>query len=89
MVPVFVWFHWWQAAAVFGADVREIIPRFRFSLTFTPDVPGVVEIAPDGQPWAAYVDACEAVCEKTKKESIAANNGLVGTLVGGPNLLRK
>ncbi len=48
-----------------------------------------VEIAPDGQPWAVYVDACEAVCEKTKKESIADNNGIVGTLVGGPNLMRR
>ena len=45
-----------------------------------------VEIAPDGQPWAAYVDACAAGCEKSKQESIADNEGVVGTLVGGPKL---
>lgn len=45
-----------------------------------------VEIAPDGQPWAVYVDACAATCEKTEKESIADNEGVVGTLVGGPKL---
>ncbi len=45
-----------------------------------------VEIAPDGQPWGAYVDACLAACEKTKEEDIADNEGVVGTLVGGPRL---
>ena len=45
-----------------------------------------VEIAPDGQPWAAYVDACSDTCERTKVESLADNEGLVGTLLGGPNL---
>jgi hypothetical protein len=45
-----------------------------------------VEIAPDGQPWAVYVDACKATCEKTGAESIHDNEGIVGTLVGGPKL---
>lgn len=45
-----------------------------------------VEIAPDGQPWAAYVDACGAVCEKTAVESVQDNAGIIGTLVGGPRL---
>ena len=45
-----------------------------------------VEIAPDGHPWAAYVDACAAVCEQTKVESLHDNGGLVATLVGGPDL---
>lgn len=47
-----------------------------------------VEIAPDGTPWAAYVDACAAVCEKTHLESDHDNEGLIGTLLGGPNLRR-
>jgi hypothetical protein len=45
-----------------------------------------VEIAPDGQAWAAYVDACGAVCEKTAVESVEDNAGIIGTLVGGPRL---
>ena len=46
-----------------------------------------VEISPtDGQPWGAYVDACAKECEATGKESFADNEGLVGRLVGGPNL---
>ena len=45
-----------------------------------------VEIAPDGQPWAVYVDACGTTCEKTKVESIEDNAGLLGTLSGGPKL---
>ncbi|HWL36853.1 MAG TPA: sialidase family protein [Frankiaceae bacterium] len=47
-----------------------------------------VEIAPDGTPWGAYVDACLATCEKSKEESYADNLGVVGNLVGGPNLMR-
>ncbi|MCU1673022.1 MAG: hemagglutinin protein [Frankiales bacterium] len=47
-----------------------------------------VEIGPDGTPWAAYVDACAALCEKTGEESIHDNEGLVGRLVGGPRLDR-
>lgn len=47
-----------------------------------------VEIAPDGTPWAAYVDACAAVCEKTHVESVHDNDGVVGALFGGPNLRR-
>jgi hypothetical protein len=47
-----------------------------------------VEIAPDGAPWGAFVDACQADCEKTKVESIHDNEGVIGTLVGGPKLNR-
>ncbi len=47
-----------------------------------------VEIAPDGAPWATYVDACLATCEATKVETLDDNAGIVGTLVGGPNLKR-
>ena len=47
-----------------------------------------VEIATDGHPWAAYVDACADVCEKTGVESIHDNEGLVGTFTGGPRLDR-
>ena len=45
-----------------------------------------VEIAPDGAPWATFVDACKAACEATKVETLDDNDGLLGTLVGGPNL---
>ncbi len=45
-----------------------------------------VEIAPDGAPWATFVDACLATCEATKVETLDDNAGLLGTLVGGPNL---
>ncbi len=45
-----------------------------------------VEIAPDGSPWAAYVDACLATCEESRVQSIHDNEGVVGTLVGGPKL---
>ncbi|HVF04037.1 MAG TPA: sialidase family protein [Frankiaceae bacterium] len=45
-----------------------------------------VEIAPDGTPWGAYVDACLAACEASGVESIHDNDGLVGTMVGGPPL---
>ena len=45
-----------------------------------------VEIAPNGQPWGAFVDACAAECEKTREESIHDNQGVVGTLVGGQPL---
>jgi hypothetical protein len=47
-----------------------------------------VEIAPDGTPWAVYVDACAATCEKTRTESIHDNEGVVGQLVGGPSLVK-
>lgn len=47
-----------------------------------------VEIAPDGAPWGAYVDACQDVCEKTGVESVKDNEGVVGTLVGAPRLDR-
>ena len=45
-----------------------------------------VEIAPNGNPWGAYVDACAANCEKTREESIHDNQAVVGTLIGGPPL---
>jgi hypothetical protein len=47
-----------------------------------------VEIAPDGNPWGAYVDACRDDCERTGKETLADNEGVVGTLVGGPTLVK-
>ena len=47
-----------------------------------------VEIAPDGHPWGAYVDACRDVCEKTKVESVHDNQAVIGTFVGGPKLNR-
>ena len=47
-----------------------------------------VEIAPDGSPWGAFVDACLDACEKSGQESIHDNEGIVGTLVGGPTLVK-
>ena len=47
-----------------------------------------VEIAPDGHPWAPFVDACADTCEKTGAESLADNAGFMATLVNGPNLRR-
>lgn len=48
-----------------------------------------VEISPTtGQPWGAFVDACRETCEKTGVESFADNEGVAGTLVGGPRLNR-
>ncbi len=47
-----------------------------------------VEIGPDGAPYAVYVDACLAVCEKTNTESIHDNDGLLATFAGGPRLNR-
>ena len=46
-----------------------------------------VEIDQRGQPWAAFVDACLETCESDGVESIEDNQGLVGTLVGGFELL--
>jgi len=45
-----------------------------------------VVIAPDGSPWASFVDACDAKCIETEFES--GNEGAVGHLVGGPALDR-
>lgn len=42
-----------------------------------------VEIAPDGQAWGAYVDACATACEATGEENISDNEGVLGSLVGG------
>jgi hypothetical protein len=47
-----------------------------------------VEIARDGTPWGAFVDACAAECEKTGVESIHDNEGVVASLQGGPRLDR-
>ncbi|MDQ3957282.1 MAG: glycoside hydrolase [Actinomycetota bacterium] len=38
-----------------------------------------VEIAPNGRAWGSYVDACQKECEATGVESIADNEGIVGT----------
>lgn len=45
-----------------------------------------IKIAPDGQPWATYVDACAKQCEATEQTYITDNEGVVGTLVAGPRL---
>lgn len=45
-----------------------------------------VVIAPDGQVWGAYVDACTIVCIGPDGMSDAGNDGVVGHLVGGPSL---
>jgi hypothetical protein len=45
-----------------------------------------VEISPKGEPWGAFVDACQAACEEELDEKIEDNEGLVGWLAGGPRL---
>ena len=46
-----------------------------------------VEISPTtGQPWGAFVDACQATCEKTGVETYADNEGMAGAFVGAPKL---
>jgi hypothetical protein len=45
-----------------------------------------VVISRTGQPWGAFVDACLAGCEKSLEESIHDNQGVIGTLKGGPRL---
>jgi hypothetical protein len=42
-----------------------------------------VVISRGGQPWGAFVDACLKGCEKSMKESIHDNQGVIGTLKGG------
>jgi hypothetical protein len=44
-----------------------------------------VEIAPDGTPWAPFVDACVLVCNKGAPTN-DGDEGITGRLVGGPNL---
>jgi hypothetical protein len=43
-----------------------------------------VEIAPDGTPWGAFVDACSVTCKTTG--TVDASTAVVGRLVGGPRL---
>jgi hypothetical protein len=44
-----------------------------------------IEIAPDGTPWATFVDGCIAICVDGGTRNIGAE-GLAGRLVGGPPL---
>ncbi|HEY7873948.1 MAG TPA: sialidase family protein [Actinomycetota bacterium] len=44
-----------------------------------------IEIAPDGTPWAAFVDGCITICIEPGDRNIGAD-GLAGRLVGGPPL---
>ena len=44
-----------------------------------------IEIAPDGTPWATFVDGCIAICSTQGPNNTGAE-GLVGRLVGGPPL---
>ncbi len=44
-----------------------------------------IEIGPNGVPYAAFVDACIALCVQTGPHS-NPGNGVVGSLVGGPKL---
>jgi hypothetical protein len=44
-----------------------------------------VQIAPDGVPWATFVDGCITVCSKEGPRNTGAD-GLAGRLVGGPPL---
>lgn len=46
-----------------------------------------ITIAPDGKPWAAFVDACDARCARSGLEG--GNEGIAAFLVGGPSLLSK
>ena len=41
-----------------------------------------IVVAPDGQVWSAWVDACTMVCTDPKATSSSGNDGVVGTLVG-------
>ena len=45
-----------------------------------------INISPDGEPFAAFVDACIAECAKPKGASPKGDLGIVGGLVGGPRL---
>jgi hypothetical protein len=44
-----------------------------------------VEIAPDGTPWAPFVDACVLVCAQGAPTN-DGDEGITGRLVGGPSL---
>jgi hypothetical protein len=44
-----------------------------------------IEIAPDGTPWAPYVDACVLLCAKGGVAN-DGDEGITGRLVGGPSL---
>lgn len=41
-----------------------------------------ITIAPDGQVWSSWVDACTIVCTDPKATSNAGNDGLIGRLMG-------
>lgn len=45
-----------------------------------------VNIAPDGQVWGSFVDACTLICGTRDGIQDAGKDGIVGRLVGGPNL---
>jgi hypothetical protein len=44
-----------------------------------------VEIAPDGTPWAPFVDACVTICAQGAASN-DGDEGIAGRLVGGPKL---
>ena len=97
--------HGWSGYIASGVDVLSKNPTFYTATINDPRNPlkmGAckgrcgrvldfidVEIAPNGQPWGTYVDACLAQCERERKEFITDNEGVVGTLVGGPNLMKR
>jgi hypothetical protein len=41
-----------------------------------------VTIAPSGQVWTSWVDACTVICAEPKSTQDSGNDGLVGTLIG-------
>jgi hypothetical protein len=41
-----------------------------------------IVVAPDGQVWSAWVDACTNVCVDPKATNDGGNDGVVGTLIG-------
>jgi hypothetical protein len=45
-----------------------------------------VVIAPDGEVWSAWVDACTLACAENDGEQDAGSEAVVGHFVGGPNL---
>jgi hypothetical protein len=45
-----------------------------------------IQIAPDGTPWATFVDACLVQCPPTQRPQGLGQTGLAGALIGGPRL---
>ncbi len=41
-----------------------------------------VTIAPDGQVWSSWVDACTLVCTEPKSEQDAGSDGIIGRVMG-------